>query len=143
MVTNLKQRLSAFVDSMSPRGRQWVMVGAISGGAVGLLWAVFAMGSGDTKPTSAATSKGDLKPTNIDLMAPGSQVKDVETWVGKAGRKLDQYENDREEQRRLNREQAEAQAAMMRRFAELEARLKSAPLDPAKAASAPAPTPAA
>ena len=147
MATNIKQRLSAFVDGMSPRARQWATVGTISAVAVGLLWAVFAMGRGDAKPANPASGKGDLKPTNVDLMAPGSQVRDVETWVGKAGRKLDQYESDREEQKRLNREQQEAQAALTRRFAELETRLKSAPVEPPKAASAPAavavPTPPA
>jgi conjugal transfer pilus assembly protein TraB len=137
MAMNIKQRLSAVVDDMSPRARQWTTVGTISAAAVGLLWAVFAMGSGDAKPANQASGKGDLKPTNVDLMAPGSQVKDVETWVGKAGRKLDQYESDREEQKRLNREQQEAQAALTRRFAELETRLKSAPVEPPKPASAP------
>lgn len=137
MTTNIKQRLSGFVDGMSPRTRQWAVLGSISAAAVGLLWAVFAMGSGDTKPAHPSSAKGDLKPTNVDLMAPGSQVKDVETWVGKAGRKLDQYESDREEQKRLNREQQDASAALLRRFAELETRLKNAPIEPPKAASAP------
>ena len=68
-------------------------------------------------------------------MAPGSQVKDVETWVGKAGRELEQYKNDREEQRRINRERQEAQEALMRRFTDLETRLKSAPGDPARPGS--------
>jgi hypothetical protein len=31
MATNIKQRLSAFVDGMSPRARQWATVGTIFG----------------------------------------------------------------------------------------------------------------
>jgi conjugal transfer pilus assembly protein TraB len=114
-------------------------VGGISAVAVGVLWAVFAMGSGDSSQrAAAAAAKSELKPTNVDLMAPGAQVRDVETWVGKAGRELEQYKSDREEQRRINRERQETQEALLRRFAELEARLKAAP-PPAPAASA-APT---
>ena len=103
----------------------------VSAAAVGVLWAVFSMGGGEPTRTIARAERADLKPTNVDLMAPGSQVKDVETWVGKAGRELEQYKNDREDQRRINRERQEVQEALMRRFTDLETRLKSAPGDPA------------
>ena len=113
--------------------------------AVGVLWAVFAMGSGYApQRNAAAAGTGDLKPTNVDLMAPGAQVREVEAWVGQAGRKLAQYESERDDQRRINRERKEAEDNLMRRFADLETRLKTSPGEPAPAASAPAsPAPAA
>ena len=133
MLSDFKQRLGGLAEAMSPRARQWTALGLISATAVAILWAVFAMGSGDSAQRAAAASaKTDLKPTNVDLMAPGSQVKSEELWVGKAGRELEQYKSDREDQRRVNRENKENQDTILRRFAELESRLRSSP--PADAA---------
>jgi conjugal transfer pilus assembly protein TraB len=144
MQTSFKHRLSGLVDGMSPRTRQWATIGAIAAAAIAILWAVFAMGSGDTAQRAAAPSaRSDLKPTNVDLMAPGAQVKPEEVWIGKAGRELDRYKQEREDQRRINRERQEQQEALMRRFAELEAKLKAAPpAEPPKPASAPPAPPA-
>jgi conjugal transfer pilus assembly protein TraB len=76
------------------------------------------------------------------LMAPGSQVRDVDTWVGQAGRELEKHRTAREEQQRVNKELTEARDAMLRRLGELEARLKSAqPREPARPAAAPVPPP--
>jgi conjugal transfer pilus assembly protein TraB len=140
MQSTLRQRWSGLVESMPPRTRQWATIGAIAAAAVAVLWAVFAMGSGDSAQRAASASgKTDLKPTNVDLMAPGAALKPEEVWIGKAGRELDQYKADREDQRRINRERQEQQDALLRRFAELEARLKGAAVaEPAKPASAPA-----
>ncbi len=142
MQSALKQRWSGFVESMSPRTRQWATIGGLAAAAVAVLWAVFAMGSGDTaQRTASSASRTDLKPTNVDLMAPGSQLRPEEVWIGKAGRELDQYKQDREENRRINRERQEQQDALLRRFAELEAKLKGAPSpEPPRPASAPAGT---
>ena len=139
MANALKQRLANGWERLSPRARQWGTVGAISGAVVVILWAAFSLGSDGKKPAATTTPKSELKPTHIDLMAPGSQVKDVEMWVGKAGRELEQYKQDREEQRRVNRDQQESKAEMMRRLTEMEARLKAAPAEPPKSpGSAPA-----
>jgi conjugal transfer pilus assembly protein TraB len=140
MHPTLRRRWTGLVESMSPRTRQWATIGAIAAAAVAILWAVFAMGSGDTAQRAASASgKTDLKPTNVDLMAPGAALKPEEVWIGKAGRELDQYKADREDQRRINRERQEQQDALLRRFAELEARLKGAAVaEPPKPASAPA-----
>ncbi|MDP1692102.1 MAG: TrbI/VirB10 family protein [Burkholderiaceae bacterium] len=131
--------VSVLIDRMTPRARQWATAGGISAVAVGVLWAVFAMGSGDASLRGAVVpGTGDLKPTNVDLMAPGAQVREVEAWVGQAGRKLAQYESERDDQRRINRERKEAEDNLMRRFADLEARLKTTPGEPATPASVPA-----
>ena len=138
MGPSIRDRASTLIERMSPRARQWATIGAISAVAVGVLWTVFAMGSGDSPQRSAvAAGAGDLKPTNVDLMAPGAQVREVEAWVGQAGKKLAQYESERDDQRRFNRERKEAEDNLMRRFADLEARLKASPGEPAPAASAP------
>ena len=61
---------------MSPRTRQWATIGAIAAAAVAILWAVFAMGSGDTAQRAASASgKTDLKPSYVDLMAAGAALK--------------------------------------------------------------------
>ena len=141
MGPSIRDRASTLIERMSPRARQWATIGAISAVAVGVLWTVFAMGSGDSPQRSAvAAGAGDLKPTNVDLMAPGAQVREVEAWVGQAGKKLAQYESERDDQRRINRERKEAEDALMRRFVELEARLKASPGVPVPAASAPSAT---
>lgn len=134
MGTAVRDRLSTLVERMSPRARQWATIGGISAVAVGVLWTVFAVAPGDSPQRgSTMAGSGDLKPTNVDLMAPGAQVREVEAWVGQAGRKLAQYESERDEQRRINRERKEVEDALMRRFTELEARLKSSPGEPAAA----------
>jgi conjugal transfer pilus assembly protein TraB len=128
VLADIQLRLRGLADAMSPRVRQWAALGLISAAAVAILWAVFAMGSGNgAQRGAAASAKTDLKPTNVDLMAPGSQVRPEELWVGKAGRELEQYKSEREEQRRVNRENKEGQDTILRRFAELESRLKATP----------------
>ena len=64
--------------------------------------------------------------TNIGVMPPGQQVNPVDQWVGTAGRKLAQYENERDEQTRLNKDRQAFEARTMQRFAELEQKLTSA-----------------
>jgi hypothetical protein len=53
-VDNLRERWAGIAERMSPRARQWTMAALISGGGVGLLWAVFSAGSGDSAQRAAA-----------------------------------------------------------------------------------------
>jgi conjugal transfer pilus assembly protein TraB len=76
--------------------------------------------------------------TNIGVMPPGQQVNPVDQWVGTAGSKLAQYESEREEQGRLNKDRQAFEARTMQRFAELEQRLTAA--TQAVQAQPPAPT---
>jgi conjugal transfer pilus assembly protein TraB len=86
--------------------------------------------------------------TNIGVMPPGQQVNPVDQWVGTAGSKLAQYENEREEQGRLNKDRQAFEARTMQRFSDLEQRLTSASQGalaaqtPAVAPQPPAPVPA-
>ena len=112
---------------MTPRQRQFALLGVIVAAGVGLLWLIFA--STDTGSSSGARKARRRAPgpvTNIGVMPPGQQVNPVDQWVGTAGSKLAQYESEREEQTRLNRDRQAFEARTMQRFAELEQRLTSA-----------------
>jgi conjugal transfer pilus assembly protein TraB len=138
-IDNLRERWAGVAERMSPRARQWTVAAVICGGGVALLWAVFSAGSGDNaQRAAAAAAKSDVRPTNVDLMAPGSQVKDSEVWIGKAGKELESYKAARDEQRKVNRDLTDKQQELLRRLAEMEDRLKSRTLEPARPASAPA-----
>jgi len=136
LVGRLKGALSGTVQRLSPRQRQYVTLAVILAGGVGLLWLIFALT--DTRsPATDAKSSGNAQPatvTNIGVMPPGQQVNPVDQWVGTAGRKLAQYENERDEQTRLNKDRQAFEARTMQRFAELEQKLTSA----SQAASMPA-----
>ena len=131
--------MHGMAERLSPRQRQYALLGLILAGGVGLLWLILTLNSGQNPPTDAA--KGPSQPgsvTNIGVMPPGGQVNPVDQWVGTAGRKLAQYEFEREEQNRLNKERSAFEQRTMQRFAELEQKLTSA----SQAASTPAPQPA-
>ena len=143
-VAALRGTLDRALERLSPKQRQYAALGAILAGGVGLMWLIFA--SADSGPNGK--SGKDTKPaggtpsavTNIGVMPPGQQVNPVDQWVGTAGSKLAQYETEREEQSRLNKDRQAFEARTMQRFADLEQRLTSA----ANAAPAPAaPSPAA
>ncbi|MDE2078723.1 MAG: conjugal transfer protein TraB [Burkholderiales bacterium] len=120
--------MGSALQRLSPRQRQYVTLAAILVCGVGLLWLIFALT--DTRsPTTDAKNNGSTQPatvTNIGVMPPGQQVNPVDQWVGTAGRKLAQYENERDEQNRLNKDRQAFEARTMQRFAELEQKLTSA-----------------
>ncbi|MBN8461794.1 MAG: conjugal transfer protein TraB [Dechloromonas sp.] len=114
------------LQRLSPRQRQYAMLGALMAGGVGLLWSIFAFTASSPPTSSTQPAAGPASSvTNIGVMSPGAQVNPVDQWVGTAGRKLAQYENEREEQGRLNKDRQTFEAKTMQRFAELEQRLTS------------------
>jgi conjugal transfer pilus assembly protein TraB len=121
-------KLRSAVERLTPKQRQFAALGAIMASGVGTLWAVFAFTGGGARidPQPSAASPGAVAPTNIGVMAPGQQVNPVDQWVGTAGRKLAQYEHEREEQSRINRDRKEFEDRTMQRFGELEQRLTTA-----------------
>ena len=119
--------LRALLERLSPKQRQYAMLGAIVAGGVGVLWLIFAVtgsSAGNGEASTAAGQPGTV--TNIGVMPPGGQVNPVDQWVGTAGRKLAQYEAEREEQARLNKDRQAFEAKTLQRFAELEQRHTSA-----------------
>jgi conjugal transfer pilus assembly protein TraB len=128
------------LQHLSPRQRQYAMLGALLAGGVGLLWSIFAFTASSPPASTAQPATGPASSvTNIGVMSPGAQVNPVDQWVGTAGRKLAQYENEREEQGRLNKDRQTFEAKTMQRFAELEQRLTSTQ----QAAATPQPLPPA
>jgi conjugal transfer pilus assembly protein TraB len=93
---------------------------------------VFRFSSADSASPSGrakAVQPGDV--TNIGVLPPGGQVTALDQWVGQAGRKLAQYESEREEQERLNKDRQAFESRTMQRFADLEQRLKGGTAVPA------------
>ena len=128
--------LRALLERLSPKQRQYAMLGVIVAGGVGILWLIFAFTGSSAKNGEARTATGQPGTvTNLGVMPPGGQVNPVDQWVGTAGRKLAQYESEREEQARLNKDRQAFEAKTLQRFAELEQRLTSAQ----QAAAAPKP----
>lgn len=118
----IKGAMGRALQRLSPRQRQYVTLAAILICGVGLLWLIFAL-TDTHSPTADAKNNGNAQPatvTNIGVMPPGQQVNPVDQWVGTAGRKLAQYENERDEQTRLNKDRQAFEARTMQRFAELE-----------------------
>ncbi|WOB11136.1 TrbI/VirB10 family protein [Piscinibacter gummiphilus] len=134
----LRERIEGSLASLSPRSKQWLTFGGIGAACVCILWLAMSSGTSDSPKKQTGPAPGDLKATNVELMAPGQQLSEKEVWIGKAGRELEQYKNDREEQKRINRERKETEADLMRRFAELEQKIRSTPTSP----DAPKPAPA-
>ena len=125
------------LERLSPKQRQYAMLVAILVGGVGMLWLIFAFTDTGSKDKGSKSPGGASSAvTNIGVMPPGQQVNPVDQWVGTAGRKLAQYESERDEQGRLNKDRQAFEARTMQRFADLEQRLTSA----AQAAQNPAPT---
>jgi len=140
-------KINSALTRLSPKQRQYVALAAIMACGVGALWAVFAV-TGDSNhasPQRAPVTGTTAAPTNIGVMAPGQQVNPIDHWVGTAGRKLAQYEHDRDEQSRMNRDRKEFEDKTMQRFGELEQRLTAAaqatPAAPVPSAPTPTPTP--
>ncbi|WP_418319601.1 TrbI/VirB10 family protein [Piscinibacter sakaiensis] len=129
------------IERLSPRQKQYAMLCAILVGGVGLLTIVFTLSDDgpkvkNTKPSSA----NPTRVTNIGVMSPGQQVNPVDQWVGTAGSKLAQYESERDEQTRLNKDRLAFENRTMQRFSELEQRLLSANHTPPPAVAASGPT---
>jgi conjugal transfer pilus assembly protein TraB len=149
--TSFTGRLSglacALTDRLSPRQKQFALLGGIVAGGVGLLWTVFAFSENPARPPQAVEAARPSGVTHIGVMSAGSQVSPLDQWVGTAGRKLAQYESEREEQNRHNRDQTAFEQRTMQRFAELEQKLTHnhpapapTPLPPLPIATPPEPT---
>jgi conjugal transfer pilus assembly protein TraB len=144
LIGALRRRCAALSERLSPRQRQFGLLGLIVAAAVLLLWLVLSISesgkaaaqvsTGSTSSASPVAAKASAI-THIGVLAPGAQVNPVDQWVGTAGRKLAQYESERDEQTRLNKDRQAFEARTMQRFAELEQRLQAS----ANAASQAAP----
>jgi len=127
-----------FLERLSPRQRQYLLLASILGSGLALLWLVFTFADGQSGLSpSRAGGAAATSTTNIGVMPAGSQVNPVDQWVGTAGRKLAQYESEREEQTRLNKDRQSFEARTLQRFAELEQKLSTPPQAPSIAPAYP------
>jgi len=119
--------LRGALGRLSPKQRQYATLASILLGGIGMLWLIFAFTDNAPKDKGAKPAGGNPSAvTNIGVMPPGQQVNPVDQWVGTAGSKLAQYESEREEQGRLNKDRQAFEARTMQRFSDLEQRLTSA-----------------
>jgi conjugal transfer pilus assembly protein TraB len=118
------EALRRLADRLSPKQRQWATLAGIAGGGFLLLWLVLTLGARDPSTGPQPAASGGT-PTNVGVMAPGQQVNPVDQWVGTAGRKLSQYEAERDAQDRINRDRKAFEEKTLQRFAEFEQRLQS------------------
>src|SRR4051812_40202731 len=112
---SVRNKAGAVFARMTPRKRQYLMALGIFAAGVALLWIVFSLsssGSSSGRSRASAVATADVKPTNIDLMAPGAQISDRDRWIGDAGTKLATYESERLEAKRKQEERDQAQKAL-------------------------------
>ena len=136
----LPAQAQAFVQKLTPRQRQWGMLGAILVAAVAVLWAVFSVTQTRTGPVAAKV--GALPPakvTNVGVMAGGAQLTPQDQWMGTAGRKLSQYEHERAEQDKFNKDRQSFEQQVQQRFGKLEEQLRAQSAAPSAPAMEPAP----
>ncbi len=126
------------LERLSPRQRQYLLLASILGTGLTLLWLVFAFADSQSSLSPSRNSgSASTTTTNIGVMPAGAQVNPVDQWVGTAGRKLAQYESERDEQARLNKERQSFEARTLQRFAELEQKLSASNQPPSVSASNP------
>lgn len=132
---------SAFAN-LKPRQRHWTMLVGIIAITIGTLWAVFSATEAPTKLGANNKPAEASKVTNVGVMAGGAQVKPLDEWVGNAGRKMAQYERDKEEQQKRNKDNETFQSQVLKRFGSLDEQLR-AQQNAAAAQSVPVPPPPA
>lgn len=142
----LRQRADNVAGTLSPKARQWALLGLLGTLGFLLLLVIFiSRADRDSASKSGFALPGTAKPTNVDLMAPGSQMRDSEVWIGTAGRELERMRAEREEQTKATQELKDKHAALLERLNQMEERLKRqdpgsppAPTRPAPAGMPPA-----
>lgn len=152
-IKNVKGGVKAYFESLSPRARQWATLGGLFTVGGVILWAVFSYADANKDPKVARAAKDkEAKPTQVALMTPGQSMSEQSTWIATGQKKLEQYSQERDLQRRTNdqllerdkkhSEQLSQLETMLReektKREELERRLKDKPVVPPAAVVAPA-----
>ena len=121
-------RLKSAINRLTPKQRQYAMLGAIMTVGVGTLWAVLAFTESRPKTPNqqSGVSAQGASVTNIGVMPGGQQVSPIDQWVGNAGKKLAQYEADKQDQARINTDRKAFEDTILKRFAEFEQKQTSA-----------------
>jgi conjugal transfer pilus assembly protein TraB len=132
------EKLRGLVERLNPQQRQYVLLAGLLFAGLGALWLVFALADSSKDAGKAKPVAGTETVTNLGVMPPGAQLDPVDEWVGTAGRKLADYEQERDRQNRLNQDRQTFETRTMERFAELERRLTAPSATPSTTADLPA-----
>ncbi|MBB4730478.1 TraB/VirB10 family protein [Xanthomonas arboricola] len=134
------EKVRGLLERLTPQQRQYALLAALLVAGIGTLWLIFALADDGNEAERAGTqaAKPDTV-TNLGVMAPGAQLDPADQWVGVAGRKLADYEQERDRQQRLNQERKAFETRTLERFAELEKRLTASPAPPPVETAAPPP----
>jgi conjugal transfer pilus assembly protein TraB len=120
----IMQTLKSCTARLTPRQQQYLAAASIVTACIGVLWAVLAY-SESGSPAKQLPKATDKRATvNVDgtsMMVPG-QISPEDQWVGNAGKKLAQYDSDKEAQDKINSDHKAVEAALLKRLADLEAK---------------------
>ena len=137
------ESVRSWFGKLQPRRRHWVMLIGMLVVTVGALWAMFAATESPTKLATNAKPPEASKVTNVGILPGGAQVKPLDQWIGDAGRKMAQYEKDKENQEKRNKDQQAFQDQVSKRFGALDEQLRAQQNAAAgQSATPPAPPPA-
>ncbi|RVT47994.1 TrbI/VirB10 family protein [Rubrivivax albus] len=120
-----RQAMSPLLQRLTPRQQQYALLVAILAAGIGVLWIVFASADQEASGVSAP-GKPSGTVTRLGVMSPGQQVDPLDHWLGTAGNKLAQYEQERDARRRHDQDRQAFEARTLQRFNELERRLTAA-----------------
>ncbi|MGK5060357.1 TrbI/VirB10 family protein [Janthinobacterium sp. LB2P49] len=120
----IMQTLKSYTARLTPRQQQYLAAASIVTACIGILWAVLAYSDSGSPARQLPKSTDKRATVNVDgasMMVPG-QISPEDQWVGNAGKKLAQYDNDKEAQDKINSDRKAVEAALLKRLADLEAK---------------------
>lgn len=136
---HMPEALRNAYSRLAPKQRQWFSLIGVVSALIGVLWIMFSASEPAKTPGSASNRAVEAsKVTNVGVMAGGQQVKPLDVWVGGAGKKMAQYDRDKQEQEKLNKDNDAFKAEVAKRFGALDDRLRTIALS-----AQPTPNPAA
>ena len=136
----IMQILKSFTARLTPRQQQYLAAVSIVTACIGVLWAVLAYSESGSPARQLPKSTDKRATVNVDgasMMVPG-QISPEDQWVGNAGKKLAQYDSDKEAQDKINSDRKAVESALLKRLADLEAKT-AAPTEQAPPPAPPAP----
>lgn len=120
----IMQTLKSCTARLTPRQQQYLAAASIVTACIGVLWAVLAYSESGSAARQLPKSTDKRATVNVDgasMMVPG-QISPEDQWVGNAGKKLAQYDSDKEVQDKINNDHKVVEAALLKRLADLEAK---------------------
>ena len=142
----IMQTLKSCTARLTPRQQQYLAAASIVTVCIGVLWAALAYsesGSPARRPPKSTDKRATVNVDDASMMVPG-QISPEDQWVGNAGKKLAQYDSDKEAQDKINSDRKAVEAALLKRLADLEAKTTATAeqgLPPAPPAPVTPPTP--